>query len=858
VSRRLQWPVLFAAVVLAAAGALTGGAVASTARVRVGATAGIPPGASVTGPRRAASPLRLTVALLPRDPAALGAAAEAVATPGSPSFRHYLTVGEFAGRYGAAPGAAATVAAALRAAGLSVGPPGANGLSLPVSGTTAAVERAFATKIDRVRLTSGRIAYANVSAPTLPAPAAASVQAVIGLSDTLAAVAAPVRVLRRTRSALRPAPRAKTDSGAPPCSAAQATGGYTANTIASAYDLSPLYTDGDQGAGQTVGVYELQAYSQADISAYETCYGVHTSVVPVSVDGGGAYTGGDDTEAALDIEQVIGIAPAATVRVYIAPDTGTGPYDVYSAMASDDAAKVITSSWGLCEQELSADGYAYPKAENSLFEEMALQGQSVLEASGDTGSAACAESEPSNTELSVGDPANSPFATGVGGSTLYTLRGSKLELWSPGQTRDEAVWNEGELSTGGSSKTPDATGGGVSTIYAMPPYQSGAPATLKVINPDSTGAQCAGLAPGAPYCRQLPDVSADGDPYFGYGVHVSTSSGKSVWESVGGSSAAAPLWAALMAVFNAQPTCRGESIGFANPSLYALAGADYAGYFHDVKVANPATGKANNDAVGTNGGLYPVTAGYDMTTGLGTPIAAALGAGLCALRAPVYTITYSVPSQSSLRDHKLTLRTQASDPHDPAIAYTASGLPSGLSMNSADGVISGTPSQIGVSAVTITAKDTDANSTLAHFTWTIFGAPRATGVRLSGVRGARPVLSFTLHAGAYAGALHAVAIALPRGLSFAARGRAVRRGLRVDVGRRPVRYRARVSHGVLTVTLRRAAGKLFIRVAPPTLRAGAGLVHRARGRRPGKVRLVLRPTDTQRRLSRMRIAVKLH
>ena len=107
--------------------------------------------------------------------------------------------------------------------------------------------------------------------------------------------------------------------------------------------------------------------------------------MPVSVDGGGAYTGGDDTEAALDIEQIVGLAPQATIRVYTAPNGGAGPYDAYSHIATDNVAKVVTSSWGLCEAQVAGGNYAYARAENSLFAEMALQGQGVLVASGDSG-----------------------------------------------------------------------------------------------------------------------------------------------------------------------------------------------------------------------------------------------------------------------------------------------------------------------------------------------------------------------------------------------------------------------------------------------------------------------------------------
>src|SRR6185437_2714021 len=111
------------------------------------------------------------------------------------------------------------------------------------------------------------------------------------------------------------------------------------------------------------------------------------------------------------------------------------------------------------------------------------------------------------------------------------------------------------------------------------------------------------------------------------------------WAIAGGTSASAPLWAAFTALANASPACRGFTLGFENPALYAIAGSAYAANFHDVMAASPfagASGDANNpqtndtwsdspDNAANAGDLYPVLPGYDMTTGLGSPIANALG-----------------------------------------------------------------------------------------------------------------------------------------------------------------------------------------------------------------------------------------
>ncbi|HEY5189184.1 MAG TPA: protease pro-enzyme activation domain-containing protein [Solirubrobacteraceae bacterium] len=827
---------------------------AAGARATVGAAAPLPHGARILAPRAPSSSLALTVALQSQDPAGMAAAASAVADPSSPQFRHYLTVSEFAARFGAAPDRVAAISSALRAAGLTVGAPAANGLSLPVSGSTAAVEHAFATSIAGVQLPGGRQAYANTSAPTLTPDVAPDVQDVIGLSTVVQAQshAVSARSALSATTAPQAAPLATAAGGPAPCASASGAHGYTADTVAAAYGLSPLYTAGDLGAGQTVAVYELEPYSPSDVATYQSCYATATPIVNVPVDGAGTYTGGDDVEAALDIEQVVGLAPQATIRVYTAPNGGAGPYDAYAHIASDNVAKVVTSSWGVCEAQVAAGNDAYARAENNLFSEMALQGQGVMVASGDSGSAACDQSDPTNTSLSVGDPASLPFATGVGGSSLATAASGTPGLWSPGQPLDEGVWNEG--TSGGEAS---ATGGGVSSEWGMPSYQSGAAPSLGVVNAHSSPAPCAAAVPGSTYCRQVPDVSANADLAFGYSIYATDSSG-SGWGTVAGTSAAAPVWAALMALANAQASCRGKTIGFANPSLYALAGSNDGALFRDVSLANPETGKANNDALGSNGGLYPVTAGYDMTTGLGVPGAGLAGA-LCALRAPANTITYAVPSQLSPRGRALTLATHATDSGNVGVTYGASGLPPGLAINTVSGTVSGTPSANGSYPVTIIARDNDGNVAVTKFTWTVVsvGQPTAAGVRLSGVSQRRPRLSFTMHAGLFAPSLRSVSITVPGGLSFARQGRAVTAGLTVKAGRTRVGYRASVRHGVLTVRLRRTTGAIFVAVATPTLSASLSLAAQARRRRTLQVRIGLVATDAAGGSTRRTVALRL-
>ena len=151
---------------------------------------------------------------------------------------------------------------------------------------------------------------------------------------------------------------------------------YTADQIAAAYGFSGLYAAGDTGAGTTIALYELEPDDPADIAAYQACYGTHTAVSYVTVDGG-AGRGAGGGEAALDIENTIGLAPGANVLVYQGPNSnsgapGSGPYDIFSSIINQDRAQVVSVSWGECEASLGASDAA---AENTLFEQATVQGQ---------------------------------------------------------------------------------------------------------------------------------------------------------------------------------------------------------------------------------------------------------------------------------------------------------------------------------------------------------------------------------------------------------------------------------------------------------------------------------------------------
>jgi hypothetical protein len=838
--------VLFLAV-LASLFVLVPTAGAGPGLTRIGAAPQLPPGTQTEGALAGSRDLQLTVALEPRDPAALEEFATAVSTPGSPSFRQYVGVGEFASRFGASPVHVAAVAAALRAQGLQVGEVAANHLTLPVSGSADAVEAAFATPLAKVELPSGRSAYANTRAPALAATAAPYVQGVIGLDDLTrlrpahqraagALPAAPPSAGAAPDANAAQSPNVVT-GGPQPCTAAVAathpkgsTGiGYTADQIASAYQFSGLYGIGDQAIGQAVALVEFEPYSTADIATFQACYGTHAPVVNVDVAGGPGPYEGEDGEAALDIEQIIGLAPGAAVQVFEAPNTGTAGIEVLSALVSRNSAKTISDSWAACEQ---AAGIEVIAAENTLLQEAAAQGQSFFASSGDSGSEACSRIDPTETFLSVEDPASQPFVTGVGGSNLSAL----------GPPPAERLWNDGTYAEGG------ATGGGVSAAWTMPSYQSTAAGGLGVINAKSSAAPCRSTVP----CREVPDVAADGDPATGYVIFA-----EGEWQIIGGTSAAAPLWGAMTALVNADPACRGRSIGFANPSLYLIGGTAYGTNFHDVSVGSP-PGYATNDSLTKGKQPFPVTAGYDMTTGLGTPVAPALAASLCSLASPVFAVTVAPPVRNKgFVGHKLELSVTGADSGNQPLTFVAAGLPAGLAINPTTGVISGTPTAPGKAAIAVSATDQFTNTGATSFTLTIVRQKlKVAHPKLKGVAKGRPKLSFVVSAVGKSNRFTALNVKLPPGLTLAHSGRALAHGVFVASTRRG-RFHTKAKKGVLKLNFSSAQSKVKVTLQPPALGAKKAFVRKAKHGQVKKVPLKI-AAETGKRTSSVLVHLGVH
>ncbi len=731
---------------------------ALASQVRLGSAPQLPAGTSLVAGLAAVKTMHVTVALAPRNPVALDSYARDVGDVSSPDYRRYLTPTEFRDKFAPARKTLVKVEASLRRHGLRPGAVSTNGLSIGIDASGPAIERAFDVTLARVRLPGGRDAIYNAQAPAVDADIASAVQAVVGLSSL-------ARMQRLERSHAGAATRTRTSSvhvvtgGPRPCVSARqialGQGALTADQIATAYGFSGVYRSGDLGQGVTVAIYELEPNAPSDIAAYQRCYRTSAKVSYVKVDGG-AGKGNGEGEAALDIEQLIGLAPKANLIVYQGPNNnadrpGTGPYDTLAAIVSQDQAQVISNSWGECE---TLEGATDARAEDTLLEEAATQGQTFVTAAGDSGSQDCYSPPPGgnmNISLEVDDPGSQPFATSVGGTTLSAIGPPALET----------VWNDDnpeiDYSRFGVSK--GAGGGGVSSLWAMPTYQSSASSTLGVVNTDSSGTPCAASTGG--YCRELPDVSADADPMTSYldywNGNDSTSRSESGWQGTGGTSGAAPVWAALFALADANRACRGSSIGFANDALYQLAGESQSTYFNDIT-------SGNNDFTpdGNTSGLYPATVGYDMASGLGTPKAAALIPALCrqAVHIDDPGAAYSFYGQQVRFRLRATLAAGQPGP----IAFRASRLPVGLHMDARTGVISGRAVRAGVRSVTISASTPSGAHGALQFSWSVERRPQVTTAVAGG--STRPGFSLMLRSGDYEPGLREVQITLPQRIAL--------------------------------------------------------------------------------------------
>ncbi len=502
---------------------------------------------------------------------------------GRPAERKYLTREELASAYGADPEDIKKVEDFAHEHGIDVVEESPAQRRIVVSGTLAALSAAFGVYLAHYETPTG--SYRGRTGPVhIPEELASIVVGVFGLDN---------------RPQAKPHFRVINESILPQKSTKPSS--FTPIQVGQLYDFPS-----GNGTGQCIAIIELGGgYKTSDLNAYFAKLGVKKPrVTSIAVDhgtqdgGSNSPTGdpnGPDGEVMLDIEVAGSIASGANIAVYFAGNTDKGFIDAILNAVHDTNHKpsVISISWGSPEINWTSQAM---QAMDQAFQDAAAVGVTVCVASGDSGSSDIMSQQQNDGLLHVNFPASSSYALGCGGTKL-TGSGSHIS--------NEVVWNEGEK--GG------ASGGGVSDVFSLPAWQASAGV------PPSAN-------PGHHVGRGVPDVAGDADPVSGYQILVDGQ-----WAVFGGTSAVAPLWAALIAILNQN---MGTPAGYLNPVLYKLPVS--SGAFHDIT--------SGNNNVSSSSGAYKAGKGWDACTGLGSPDGSKL---LTSLKAkPVVAI-----ARASIKSH---------------------------------------------------------------------------------------------------------------------------------------------------------------------------------------------------------------
>jgi subtilase family serine protease len=604
----------------------------------------------VTG-AAAEQPITVTVPLKLQDPAGLEALLTATYTPGSPQYRRFLTTAQFAERFAPSAATIARVTHHFEAAGLAVSRSATS--QLQVTGTARAIHAEFGVELHtfEVPATARTSAYryrAPTAAPQVAAEIADAVHGVVGLDSRPRLrpnlrQAGPLRALRRQLPAAKGSAPATTD---PP-------GDWTVTDFAQYYDVVPLYQNGIDGHGQTVGIMTFASFTPSDAFAYWNSLGLKVRpdrIRHVPVDGGSGppsdEAGSDETT--LDVEQSGGLSPGARIVVYEAPNTNQGFVDVFATAVDQNAADTMSISWGEWEyldlydasNPVTGGMTTALQAVNDVLIQAAIQGQSVFAAAGDAGAYDANDPQsiypvPQFTRvLSVDDPAAQPFITAAGGTTLP---GPQYFLLPSGATYEldvayERAWGWDYLiplctllgyDPVSCGIFPAGGGGGVSSQFTVPFYQWGVPGVAttqpgqRLVDTSQTPPQLILKLPAYFPGRNVPDISVNSDPDTGYILYyTSDQTGFGISDFWGGTSFAAPQ---LNGVTSLLDQTLGGRVGLLNFPLYNLVRANRA--------YGGAKAPLRDIVHGTNW-FYAGMPGYDPATGVGVPDVANLARAL--------------------------------------------------------------------------------------------------------------------------------------------------------------------------------------------------------------------------------------
>ncbi|MGP8174628.1 MAG: protease pro-enzyme activation domain-containing protein [Terracidiphilus sp.] len=594
--------------------------------------------------------LQIDLVLPLRDQAGLDSFLKEVYDPSSPSYRHFLTVPEFTERFGPTQEDYDAVVAFAKASGLTVVGGTRDSMDVQVKGPVSAMEAAFHVNMRTYQHpTEDRIFYAPDREPTTNLPFA--LWHISGLDNY--SIPHPMLVKRSDYAAAHGIDAEKVVTHATTGSGPSAS--FLGSDIRAAYYGGTALT----GAGQNLGLFEFEGTDLTDLTTYYKNVG-QTNNVPVtllSVDGTStscvySRAGGDcdDTEQTLDMTQALGMAPGlASLVVYI----GSTDTAIISAMTTHSPLPTtIGCSWGWTPAD--------PTTLNPYFEKMAAQGQNFFAASGD-----------SSTWSSRNEawPADNAYVVSVGGTDLITASAG-------GAWKSETAWAD--------------SGGGISPDgIPIPAWQQ----LSGVINSSNKGSTT---------LRNGPDVSANANFTF----YTCSDQTTCLANEYGGTSFAAPMWAAYIALVNQQLAANGEpTIGFINPTIYAQnVTSSYGADFHDI-------------TSGTSGS-YSAVAGYDLVTGWGSPNTGLINALAPTATSSTFTLSASPASVSVVQGNSgsSTITSTAVDGFDSAVALSVTGAPAGVTVSLSSTSIAAPGS--GTSTLTLAVASTTAAGT---YTITVTG-----------------------------------------------------------------------------------------------------------------------------------------
>lgn len=495
--------------------------------------------------------------------------------PASPDYHHWLTPAQYGDRFGVAPQDIAQIEQWLRGQGLTIAAAAQGRNWIAVNGSAAQIESAFGTEIHQY-VVNGETHFANAMNPSVPEAISGLVLSIRGLND------------------FRMKPRSMKQSAQKPHYTSAHGNHYLGpQDIAAIYDIAPAWKAGIAGSGQKIVVAGQSQVPTDDLTNYSNFFNVPVNLPQMVLAAGSLDPGlvsGDREESDLDLEIAGAVAPGASIILVYSTDVMTS---VQYAI-DQNLAPVISSSYGLCEQENQPSDLT---AFQSWAQQGNAQGITWFDASGDSGAADCDDAQ--NPGLAVDAPASVPEVTGVGGTSFVEGSGS---YWNPTNNASggsalgyipETSWN-----TSAADGVPSASGGGVSTVFPKPSWQTG---------------------PGVPANnnRNVPDVSFDASPdHDGFIVFTDDSNSPQVF---GGTSCGTPLMAGIAALLNQYLQSGG--LGNINMQLYALAKSN-PDVFHDITtgdniVTAQVTCRRGPCPVAQPVG-YSAGPGYDNVTGLGS------------------------------------------------------------------------------------------------------------------------------------------------------------------------------------------------------------------------------------------------